>query len=327
MSTNNSNDVEQRLAAAERELLALRLQIASLKPVAHRAVRHRLALAAVLAVPLTAPWWVSAADYSPGTTVKAPFTVVNKANKPILVVYEGSGFQGLSIRNQAGNPAASLSAFDGSYGGSGSMSIYDGAAGASSGVSNNMFQVKFTEGGKIPELQLGGNGNSSLKITGDRLRMDQGDHPALVLDADPTGGSMWAYGKSGSVVASLGATSSGQNALLQMASDGKDIVGVALGTTSEGNGALHVFEKGILRSEVNAQGSFKAFNGAGQVLAEIGSVQSGNAGRLWLGNAAGAGVVEAGMLADGKGTVRAGPVIGGLSPDLVQPDRLVGKIK
>jgi hypothetical protein len=83
---------------------------------------------------------------------------------------------------------------------------------------------------------------------------------------------------------------------------------------------------GSERAQINSTGTFRTFAVKGQVLSELGSSQAADYGRLWLGNMAGEPMVEAGMLTDGRGTVRAGPGIGGPPSGLVLPALIVGHL-
>jgi hypothetical protein len=325
MTDSSVSAIEQRMLAAEDELRLMRQRLADLSLSARHTGRRRWAMMGVIAIGLTAPWWVGAVK-PVGTTFKAPFTVVDADNKPILVVWENSSARGVSIRNKAGAPAATMQSREGRFGGTGSLATYDGASGVGAGPGNNLFQTGFSEA-KVAFLVVGDANDNWVKINGASLGMSRAGVDSVELFTQDGGGGLKLHGKSGKPVVYLGSSRSGQTSELEMMSDGNEYLGLHLGTTPAGAGAMHVFNDGDLRSVVNAPLGFRALNSAGQVLAEIGSVQSGGAGRLWLGNAAGAGVVEAGMLPDGNGTVRAGPVIGGLPSGIVPPDRLVGKVR
>ncbi len=111
------------------------------------------------------------------------------------------------------------------------------------------------------------------------------------------------------------------------ASDANGHYSAALMATSDLGGRVFLADvSGKVRMDLGSRG-FSAFNPAGQSVVELGSNQSGSSGRMWIGNAAGDGLIEAGMLPDGKGIVRVGPMVGGPPPGLVLPDRIVGHIQ
>lgn len=155
--------------------------------------------------------------------------------------------------------------------------------------------------------------------------MVRADLPSARIKYYPdTFGTFTSFSGTGKPVAMLSAHN-GRGSLALRAEE-KGTVGAVVGVTPGGSGALSIFdENGKLREEVRSALGFRAFNPSGQAVAEFGSNESGSSGRFWLGNAQGDGIVEGGMLGDGRGTIRVGPEFGGPAPGIVMPDRLVGR--
>jgi len=84
---------------------------------------------------------------------------------------------------------------------------------------------------------------------------------------------------------------------------------------------------GKVTGEINSYDGLQFYNASGQLVAKINATGSGSSGEIWLGNASGQGIVEAGMLGDGRGVVRAGPLMGGPPGGLGLPTTIMGVIK
>ncbi len=253
----------------------------------------------------------------PGTVVQAPFTIVNRAGKPIVVVYEDGGTQGLSVRNPAGNPIASLWAQSDGYG---SVTIFDGleATGAPTNFSSMRFRAQKAE------MVVAGDDGARASVTSETLALfEKGKESARLKNYGELGGQVRIFNGAGFAIAGMQTDAVATNS-------GTVLVGSPQGTkgqlyVSDGVGAMILVDAaGKILERAKAGDGYTTFNLAGQAVAQIGSVPSGNNGRLWLGNASGEGIVEAGMLTDGLGTVRAGPSFGARPSALAIPDRIVG---
>lgn len=336
MSTTIPTPLEVRLEHVERELAALKVRLAARAPAPPgRAARSLVALA--VAVPIVALLIGSELQASGvGTKVKAPFTVVNLAGQEIMKVYETEGGQGVSVRNGRGIPAASIWANDN---GTGRFTAYDGKSGTE--ATNNIALLGFVgnaPGALVPHLWVRAPDQGFAILEGDRLSIGFGDtadgyNPKSQVELGSSVDGGWlAFKKGGSELVTLSSAEGGKGGYLAIASEGakggSTEAGIRIGTTTTGAGVVQVLDGGKLRAAVSGGlGMFSAFSPSGQLLAEFGTNASASSGRYWLGNAGGEGIVEAGMLVDGKGTVRVGPVIGGSQGGLAIPDRLVGKTK
>jgi hypothetical protein len=105
--------------------------------------------------------------------------------------------------------------------------------------------------------------------------------------------------------------------------------GAVAGLMTTGDGSLLALTdlSGKVTADVSSRVGFATYNASGQRLTEMGATETASYGRLWLGNASGEGIVEAGMLPDGKGTVRAGPAFGARPSSMELPDRIVGHLQ
>jgi hypothetical protein len=130
------------------------------------------------------------------------------------------------------------------------------------------------------------------------------------------------YGPGGGVASQLTVDASGNGRVKVLGPSGAN-GGAQAGLMITKDGSLLALANGSgkVTADVSSHLGFASYNTAGQRLVEIGATQSGSSGRLWLGDTAGVGLVEAGMLSSGVGTVRAGPSLGG---GLGLPSAIVG---
>jgi hypothetical protein len=130
-----------------------------------------------------------------------------------------------------------------------------------------------------------------------------GKSSAMWMDADGDG-NLEVQGKDSETAAGL--FTSAKGSLFQLAGSS----GVTTSEVSSYNG-FRAYDQTTNKTvaefgSVHYKG-FRAFNSSGQAVVELsGSTESGF-GKLWLGNAAGIGIVEAGQIIDGTGVVAVGP--------------------
>jgi hypothetical protein len=269
----------QRLLTAEREIVRAHLEIDAVRERCKVLGRRRIlasvgvAVAGMTIAGLMSSGSLAAQGGAQTLTVKAPFTVVDSANKPLLVVADG-GRRGLSVIGTDGNTFSGI--FDDQTVVRAPLLVLDTAGQPIAAVQNSTTsQIKDAKGEK-KEIAV----NRGIHVFNDK-----GDAVARVAVLDGSG-----Y---------LSARQSGQ---------GKVTGGVQalLSATKDGT-ALWLVNNAKQKSvgiESNADG-LQFFDDAGAVRAQI------TVSKIWLGNKAGDGVVEAGTLPDGRGVVRAGPRDGG----------------
>jgi hypothetical protein len=258
----------------------------------------------------------ASADREPGTIFKAPFTIVNQAGKPIVVVYEKDGQQGLSVRSPSGNPVVSLLA---ESNGEGSIAAFDGTA--ATGPASNLAALRFKDG--RPELIVRGGDQAWARVTPQIISLDLDDRELVRMKQFPDyGGQVTVFSTSGEPLATLQSNDVGHGGQLLLGQEGTNRM--QLQVNRAGSADLKMFDEGGIRVVIEPGTGFNAFDTQGKVVAQFGATPSGNNGRFSLANSAGQMIVEAGMLPDGLGTVRAGPSFGARPSALQIPDRIVG---
>ena len=318
-------DLEQltrRVAAAEQEIARARAEIATVRQHCQRLRRSRLfasagiAIAGVTIAGLMSSRSMSAQGGAPGMTVKAPFTVVDDKNIPVLTVRSGSELRGFAVWNAAHQSVIEVGT---AQAGEAEMVVRsrDRKQGA-------FLRMKFDE----PELELRNSDNKSfvhLQRSGAALQApltvaDPDDHPiAIVQDgpattaaASPKPGALprgvHVMNDKGTVVARAAADKDGNGFLIAREATGKGAAVAML--AGAGGGQLTVAgADGKVTADLASKTGLNIYNDSAAAVVEI-SGHTGS-GRLWLGNLSGTGIVEAGMIPDGRGVIRAGPRMGG----------------
>lgn len=320
--------LSQRLARAELELSLLRQRLGPGTSRRRVPAAWRSAVIGLVGASLVGSWlFTDLRAQGAGTTIKAPLTIVDGQNRPIIVVGEWpNGKRGISVRNAANYPAVTMGSTNVGAG-AGQVSLWDGAS--DNAPHSEYVKLDFSKDGKA-RILLHSAGDWENTINGSSMVLKQGEQNKATIKAFDGGGSLYLYGgdTNDKLLAYLGASKSGETSMLQLGSKAKDTVGVVLGTTPAGSGAAQVFGSGgYLSAQLNASIGYSAFNQSGDLVTRLGPVPSGNNGEIALFNSKGDAIVEAGMLADGKGSVRAGPFIGGSSGGIVEVNRLTGKLK
>jgi hypothetical protein len=273
------DQLTRRLATAEQEIARAHAEIAVIRQHCKRLGRARIlaGISVTIAGTAIAGLMSTASTAAQGgaqkLTVKAPFTVVDSQNKPLLVVDDG-GRRGLSVIGTDGNAFSGL--FDEQTVVRAPFLVLDTASKPIATVQNSTTsQIKDAKGEK-KEVTT----NRGLHVFN-----DNGDAVGRVAVLDGSG-------YVGARQTGQGTGTGGVQALLTATKDGTAIWLV--------NNAKHT-SVGI---ESNADG-LRFMDDDGTVRAQV------TASKIWLGNKEGDGVVEAGALPDGRGVVRTGPRNGG----------------
>jgi hypothetical protein len=265
-------DAEREIARAHADIKVLRQQRASrgqLRAIASTAVIAAAAVAASVS-------WSTATQAQAAArplTVKAPFTVVDAANKPILSVI-ASNRRGMYLTRSDG--AAIVQLWEEYASLRGPFAVTDNADKPMITVQDSTAtSVKDASGAEKPL-----NINRGLQLFNDK-----GDAVARMAVKDQDGYVAVRQGGQGPGLGGVQAvlTADKTGTYLALAGVGKKI-NVKLGSQDEG---------------------LEFFSDAGKTRAEL------NRSHLWLGDEGGEGMVEAGTLPDGRGVVRAGPRMGG----------------
>lgn len=277
MSNDKLAELERRLAVVEDEVQATRAQFRELQRQNGRRVirRRREGLAGLVALVLVfsvarAP--ETEAQWS-GETVKAPFTVVDAANRPIFTVTDGA-HRGFQMKRTDGKPFAQM--WDEGASIRGPLVVTDNGEKAIAVV-----QESSVTGAKDAQ-------GADQVVTSNRglhVFNGKGDAVARVAVSDMDG---YVSARQGGQGNALG----GVQGVLYANKEGSHIALAGVGKKT--NVQLRSDDAGLMFS-----------NDAGTVLSEI------NKTHVWLGDDAGNGVVEAGMLPDKRGIVRVGPRFGG----------------
>ncbi len=277
--TQELEQLMQRLSMAEQEITRAHAEIKALREQRTRREQVRAiasgAVVVAAAVTVTAFW--SPTTLAQGAarplTVKAPFTVVDAGNKPILSVIAG-GHRGVYLSRSDGQPIVQF--WDEYANIRGPLVVTDNAEKAIMAIQDSTTTtVKDATGGEKPVTTSRGL----------HLFNGKGDAIARVAERDGDG---YVSVRQGGQGAGLG--------------------GVQGVLTADKNGtylALAGQGKKINVKLSSAEGGLEFFNDSGATRAEL------NRAHLWLGSEGGDGIVEAGALPDGRGVVRAGPRMGG----------------
>ena len=281
MSGSEAMDLEQltrRLMTAEQEIARAHAEIAVVRRQCTRLGRTRVlasvgvAIAGVGIAGLLSTASTAAQGSAQRLTVKAPFTVVDAGNKPLLVVEDG-GRRGLSVIGTDGSAFSSL--FDEQTVMRAPLVMLDTAGKPIVTVHNSATsQIKDAKG-ETKEV----TSNRGLDVFNEK-----GDVVARVAVRD---GSGYVSARQGG----QGTAPGGVQALLNADADG---TGLYLMGNDKQRTALQSTADGL-----------RFFDEAGTPRAQM------TRSNVWLGNKAGDGVVEAGTLPDGRGVVRTGPRNGG----------------
>lgn len=290
MTNPEREQLTRRLLLAEHELTKVCTEVGALRRQCRRngAIASGVGLVAVFA---TINAWSSATAGAQGSgplTVKAPFLVVDTSNKPIFSVTDDT-HRGVEIKQK--DSRAFVQLWDEGASIRGPLAVTDSAEKAIVIVQDlTVTQAK----------DVKGVGQAVTSNRGLHVFNAKGDTVARLAVAGADG---YVSARQGGQGSGLGGV---QGALYV------DKTGVHLGLTGTGNTQT-------VRLSGDAAG-LQFFNVSGAALAEL------NRTHLWLGDAAGNGVVEAGILPDGRGVVRTGPRSGGpLGPGTLSlPFAIVG---
>jgi hypothetical protein len=273
--TTQLEELVQRLARAEKDIAEARGEVAVLRRQGRRTRGFATGLAMLAAFALIAAWSSTStqAQASGPTTVKAPFVVVDSANKPIMLV-SADGSRGMNLFRSDGQRFAILSEEGANL--RGPLFVTDNANKAIVSVQDDTAsQVKDAKG---VEKTLTTN-------RGLHLFNSKGDTVARVASLNGDG---YVSARKGGQGTGLG----GVQGALYSDSEGAHII------LADASG------KPAARLSSDRRGlTFE--NESGTVLTEV------NRTHFWMGNAAGAGIIEAGELPDGRGRVTVGPRFGG----------------
>lgn len=277
MITMDLERLTRRLQLAEQEIARAHVEIDVIRRQCRRHGRVRaLATAAVITGALATAGLISSATteaQAVGHTVKAPFTVVDAANKPILSVI-ADGHRGVYLSRSDGHPFIQM--WDEYVSITGPLAVTDNAEKPILVVQDSTTtNVKNATGADKPVTTSRGL----------HLFNGKGDAIARVADRDGDGYVSVRQGGQGPGLGGVQGvlTADKGGTYLALAGVGKK-VNVSLSSQDQG---------------------LQFFNDAGVTRAEL------NRAHLWLGNEGGDGIIEAGTLPDGRGVVRAGPQMGG----------------
>jgi hypothetical protein len=277
MNTMDIERLTRRLQLSEQEIARAHVEIEVIRRQCRRHGRVRaLASAATVAGAFAAASLLSSATteaQAVGHTVKAPFTVVDAANKPILSVI-AAGHRGAYLSRSDGHPYIQL--WDEYASITGPLAVTDNAEKPILVVQDSTTTtVKDATGADKPVTTSRGL----------HLFNGKGDAIARVAERDGDGYVSVRQGGQGSGLGGV------QGVLTA------DKSGSYLGLVGQG--------KKLNVKLSTAEGGLELFSDSGATRAEL------NRAHLWLGNEGGDGIVEAGTLPDGRGVVRAGPRMGG----------------
>lgn len=274
-------DLEQltrRLVMAEQEIAQTHAEIAVVRQQCKRLGRTRTLVSVALLVGGVGMAGIisSATTQAQGglqrLTVRAPFTVVDSANKPIMSV--GEGHRGITLVRSDGQSFVGL---------------YDEASilRAPLHVTDNAQKAIMTVQDSTTTQQKDATGKEK-EVTSNRgihVFNGKGDAVARVAVSED----------SGYVSARQAGQGTGNGGIQAALAATKDLTAVWL---------VNNAKKRSVALESDADG-LQFFDDANTVRAQI------TTSKLWLGNKGGEGVVEAGTLPDGRGVVRTGPRNGG----------------
>jgi hypothetical protein len=267
----------RRLMTAEQEIARAHAEIAVVRQQCARLGRTRVLASISVAVAaiagLLSAGSIEAQGGAQKLTVKAPFTVVDSRNNPLLVVDDG-GRRGLSVIGSDGSTFSGL--FDEQTLVRAPFLVLDTANKPIATVQNSTTsQIKDAKG-------------ETKDVTSNRglhVFNDKGDAVARLAVLDGSGYvSARQSGQgtgTGGVQAILNATKDGT--ALWLVNNAKE---KSVGLESNEDGLRFLASDGTVRAQVTTS-------------------------KIWLGNKGGDGVVEAGTLPDGRGVVRTGPRNGG----------------
>ena len=294
MVTQELEQLTRRLAIAEHEIARAHADIKALRE-QHTRRRRAGAIASGIvvvaaAVSASASWSTTMQAQAQAAarplTVKAPFTVVDAANKPILSVVAG-GHRGVYLTRSDG--AAIVQFWDEYASIRGPLAVTDNADKAIVTVQDSTTTSAKDASGAEKQVTtnrglgvFNGRGNTVARVA---VRDDDG----YVMVQDSTG-------KVGKAV---------------------------MMTTRDGSQISMAGSEGKVTTDLSSKTGVTIYNKTGTTVAEFGG--GGVAGRMWLGNEGGNGAVEAGLLPDGLGVVRVGPRMGGPLGGLVLPFAIVGR--
>jgi hypothetical protein len=236
-----------------------------------RAIASMFALATVLVA--FAGWSTATpqAQASGPSTVKAPFTVVSSENKAILVVRD----TGVSVLRSDGAPIAVL-------------------------------QEAFVN--LRAPVQVIDNASKPIVIAADLTESTSKDAKGVDQTITMPRGLNVFNGKAEPVARVAVYEGDGYVTARKGGQGTKTVGGVQGGIVAGKNGMtllLNDLEGKTTVSMSSSESGLQFLNPAGTVLTEV------NRTHFWMGNAAGAGIVEAGALPDGRGRVTVGPRFGG----------------
>jgi len=266
--TTRLEDLMQRLAQAEHDIAALRRRDRRTK-----AITTGLALVVMFA---TLAGWSSATTQAQGSgpsTVKAPFVVVDSANKPIMLV-SADGARGMNLLRSDGQRFAILSEEGANL--RAPLFVTDNASKSIVAIQDDTIS-KIKDAKAVEQTLTTNRGLHLFNGKGDavaRMAMVNGD---------------------GYVSARKGGQGVGLGGVQGALYSDKDGAHILLADTAG---------KPVVRLSSDARG-LTFSNAAETVLTEV------NRTHFWMGNAAGAGIIEAGELPDGRGRVTVGPRFGG----------------
>jgi hypothetical protein len=292
MSNDRLTELEHRLALAEHEVRTTRAQVRELQQHAQRrVVRGRrdgwLGLVALVLVFSVAQALQTDAQWS-GQTVKAPFTVLDAANRTIFSVTDGV-HRGVEIRRTDGKAFVQL--WDEGASIRGPLAVTDNAEKAIAIVQDSsVTTVKDVKG--VEQAVTSSRGLHILNAKGDT---------AVRAAVIATGDGYVSARKAGQ-----GTGLGGIQAVVYSDQGGSHIKLSGMG--GKFNAQLSTDEHGLM-----------FVDDAGVALAEI------NRTHFWLGDGAGNSMVEAGMLPDKRGVVRVGPRAGGPQGPSGPASMLVGR--
>jgi hypothetical protein len=293
MINHELQQLARRLSIAEHEIALAHAEIKALREQRTRrgqvgAIASGVVVVAA-AVTASALWSTTtqAQTAARPLTVKAPFTVVDAGNKPILSVI-ADGHRGVYLSRSDGVPIVQF--LDEYASIRGPLAVTDNADKPIVTVQDStVTNVKDATGAEKPVTTNRGLGVLDAK----------GETVARVAVVDDVGGYV-------------------------MVQDGPQKIGRAVMLmTKEGSQISMAGSTGKVTTDVSSKTGVTLYNVAGATVAEFGG--GGVAGRMWLGNEGGKGVVEAGLLPDGLGVVRVGPRLGGPLGGLVLPFAIVGR--
>jgi hypothetical protein len=214
--------------------------------------------------------------------VKAPFHVLDKAGKVILAVEENiDGYRGLFVQNRNGRDV---------------VVVAEGKKG------NGVVETKDTA--NVTTTLLGGKGGLAI-WKGDIIFSDENEK----LRAEFARGGIKVYDKDGvKAVARFGADPEGQFGTVAVGKAGQVYAAMVAGKDSGQVVVRGADEKNI--AELGEKGVV-VFNKAGTAVGRLGLPPSGKeSGYLVVANSGGDAMVEAGVLPEGRGVVRAYPLDG-----------------